>query len=128
MRLAESVGARLREAGQKANMLSVEIKYHTFETNSHQKQLLLPTNSDSDIYRTAIDLFDELWDGRPVRLLGIRSSKLVKEDEPEQLSIFDIQTQQKDTARTQKQKRLDKALDEIKKKYGEDAVKRGRFL
>lgn len=128
LRLAESVGTRLREAGQKANMLSVEIKYHTFETNSHQKQLLRPTNGDSDIYRAATELFDELWDGRPVRLLGIRSSKLVKEDEPEQLSIFDIQTQQKDTARTQKQKRLDKALDEIKKKYGEDAVKRGRFL
>ena len=128
LHLAESVGARLREAGQKAGMLSVEIRYHTFENSSHQRQLLRATSNDSEIYHIAVELFDELWDKRPVRLLGIRSSKLQKEDEPEQLSIFDIQREQKDAARTEKQKRLDKALDEIRKKYGEDAVKRGRFL
>lgn len=128
LHLAESVGARLREAGQKAGMLSVEIRYHTFENSSHQRQLFRATSNDSEIYHIAVELFDELWDKRPVRLLGIRSSKLQKEDEPEQLSIFDIQREQKDTARTEKQKRLDKALDEIRKKYGEDAVKRGRFL
>lgn len=38
--LAESVGRRLRNAGMKAGMLSVEIRYHTFRDNSHQKQLL----------------------------------------------------------------------------------------
>ncbi|SCJ72714.1 DNA polymerase IV [uncultured Clostridium sp.] len=128
LHLAESVGARLREAGQKAGMLSVEIRYHTFENSSHQRQLFRATSNDSEIYHIAVELFDELWDKRPVRLLGIRSSKLQKEDEPEQLSIFDIQREQKDAARTEKQKRLDKALDEIRKKYGEDAVKRGRFL
>ncbi len=128
LHLAESVGARLREAGQKAGMLSVEIRYHTFENSSHQRQLFRATSNDSEIYHIAVELFDELWDKRPVRLLGIRSAKLQKEDEPEQLSIFDIQREQKDAARTEKQKRLDKALDEIRKKYGEDAVKRGRFL
>ena len=128
LHLAESVGARLREAGQKAGMLSVEIRYHTFENSSHQRQLFRATSNDSEIYHIAVELFDELWDKRPVRLLGIRSSKLQKEDEPEQLSIFDIQREQTDAARTEKQKRLDKALDEIRKKYGEDAVKRGRFL
>ena len=128
LHLAESVGARLREAGQKAGMLSVEIRYHTFENSSHQRQLFRATSNDSEIYHIAVELFDELWDKRPVRLLGIRSSKLQKEDEPEQLSIFDIQREQKDAARTEKQKRLDKALDEIRKKYGEDAVKRVRFL
>ena len=107
LHLAESVGARLREAGQKAGMLSVEIRYHTFENSSHQRQLFRATSNDSEIYHIAVELFDELWDKRPVRLLGIRSSKLQKEDEPEQLSIFDIQREQKDAARTEKQKRLD---------------------
>ena len=89
-------------------------------------------------------MFAERWDGRPVRLLGIRSSKLVGEDEPEQLSIFDIPVVQARAAekadigkeaeetscavKAEKQKKLDLALDEIRKKYGEDAVKRGRFL
>lgn len=130
--LAESVGARLREAEQKAGMLSVEIKYYNFETASHQRQLTKPTNSDTDIYHTAVQLFRELWTKVPIRLLGIRSSKLVKQDEPEQLTIFDLPVEhdrrKTDTGRGAKQKKLDKALDEIKKKYGKDAVRRGRFL
>lgn len=144
LRLAESVGARLRKAKQKANMLSVEVKYYNFEVNSHQRQMKRPTNSDTDLYREAASLYRELWDGRPVRLLGIRSSKLVGENEPEQLSIFDIPAaqegkQEKSQAGkqtegrfaapdTERQKKLNRALDEIRKKYGENAVKRGRFL
>lgn len=89
-RLARSVGGRLRAAGQRAGSLTVEIKYYDFGTSSHQRQLVRDTNSDTDIYAEAVRLFRELWDGRPIRLLGIRSSKLAGEAEPEQLSIFDI--------------------------------------
>lgn len=146
--LAESVGSRLRKAGQRAGMVSVEIKYATFETVSHQKQLLTETASDSGIYQVSLELFDELWDGRPIRLLGIRSSKLVGEDEPWQMSIFDLpqaETKKADhsvssaaensamegaieEAKAKKQEKLSRALDEIRKKYGRDAVKRGSFL
>lgn len=130
--LAESVGSRLREAGQKANMLSVEIKYYNFEVTSHQRQLKKAVNSDTDIYREASELFDEMWDKRPIRLLGIRSSKLISENEPEQMSIFDYPAleskQRKAVPDTDKQRKLNSALDEIRRKYGEDAVKRGTFL
>lgn len=127
--LAESVGGRLRKHGMKAGMVSVEIKYHNFEVNSHQKQLERQTNSDQIIYREALELFRELWNKEPIRLLGIRTSKLVPEGEPEQLSIFDIQYEQrKESPLDKKHEQLDKALDKIRRKYGEDAVKRGSFL
>lgn len=141
LRLAESVGARLREAGQRASMLSVEIKYHTFETSSHQKQLYKPSNDDATIYRVAVELFREFWNQQPIRLLGIRSAKLVREGEPVQLSIFDIpmaeteeqkpkeqREEEASVRRSEKEQRLSRAIDQIKKKYGDDAVKRGRFL
>jgi len=128
-RLAESVGARLRKAGQRAGMLSVEIKYYNFETCSHQKQLFQDTNSDRVIHNAAMELFRELWNGEPIRLLGIRSSKLSEEGEPQQLSIFDIQPQQKKRKLpTRKQEQLDKALDQIRKRYGESSVVRGSSL
>lgn len=128
-RLAESVGARLRKAGQRAGMLSVEIKYYNFETCSHQKQLFQDTNSDRVIHSTAMELFRELWNGEPIRLLGIRSSKLSDEGEPQQLSIFDIQIQKKKKKLpTRKQEQLDKALDQIRKRYGESSVVRGSSL
>ena len=128
-RLAESVGARLRKAGQRAGMLSVEIKYYNFESCSHQKQLFQDTNSDRVIHNAAMELFRELWNGEPIRLLGIRSSKLSEEGEPQQLSIFDIQPQQKKRKLpTRKQEQLDKALDQIRKRYGESSVVRGSSL
>lgn len=89
--LAESVGRRLRKAGQKANMVSMEIKYHDFQTMSHQTQIPRPTNDDQVLCDTACRLFREAWSGEPVRLLGIRTSKLVSAAEPEQLSIFDME-------------------------------------
>ncbi|MDD3401918.1 MAG: DNA polymerase IV [Hespellia sp.] len=123
--LAESVGRRLRKANQKAGMISVEIKYATFQKVSHQKQLLRATNADEIIYRAACELFQELWDGQPVRLLGIRSSKLVDEGEPEQLSLFDLQfTKPED----EKHKKLSAAMDQIRSRYGENAIVRGSLL
>lgn len=123
--LSESVGNRLRQAKQKAGMVSVEIKYYDFRSVSHQKQLSRETNADTVIYQAACELFEELWSKEPIRLLGVRTSKLADEGEPEQLSIFDIQY---DKPKDEKHKKLDKALDEIRKRFGEQAVMRGTFL
>lgn len=125
--LAESVSRRLRNAGQKAGMLSVEIKYHTFTSVSHQKQVEQAINQKQDIYMAAMQLFRELWNGEPIRLLGIRSSKLVEESEPRQLSIFDIPVKSEEEIRREKKiARLDAALDKVRKKYGKEIVQKGQ--
>lgn len=134
--LSESVSARLRKVGQKACMVSVEIKYHTFQSVSHQQQLVKAANTNDIIFKTACILYEELWNGEPVRLIGIRSSKLVGIEEPEQLSIFDIPLKQEKKqvcgqqyqVSDEKQQKVDKAMDEIKKRYGKQAVIRGSLL
>ncbi len=65
--LSESVAGRLRRSGQSASMVSTEIKYNTFKKVSHQTTLLTPTSQTDIIYQTACCLFDEIWDGTPVR-------------------------------------------------------------
>lgn len=117
--LAESVGRRLRKAGQKANMVSMEIKYHDFQSISHQTQLPKPTSDEQVLLDTACRLFQEAWTGEPVRLLGIRTAKLVDAGEPEQMSIFDLEPQK---PVDEKQQRLNAAMNQIRKKYGDDAV------
>lgn len=129
LKLAEMVGGRLRKEQQKANMVSVEIKYSTFQSVSHQKQIGRATNADQMIYQTACELFRELWNGEAIRLLGIRTSKLVSDDEPEQMSIFDFEYEEAGhKMKDEKHQKLDKALDEIRKKFGNEAIKRGTFL
>ena len=124
--LAETVAGRLRKEKMKAKMVSVEIKYSTFKNVSHQTQLQRPTSNDKAIYEVACDLFRELWNDEPIRLLGIRTSKLVDETEPEQMSIFDFQEMlEQDTPKDEKHEKLNKALDQIRKKYGDGAIVRG---
>lgn len=124
--LAETVAGRLRKEKMKAKMVSVEIKYSTFKNVSHQTQLQRPTSNDKAIYEVACDLFRELWNDEPIRLLGIRTSKLVDETEPEQMSIFDFQEMmEQDIPKDEKHEKLNKALDQIRKKYGDGAIVRG---
>lgn len=124
LRLAESVALRLRASHETAAMVSTEIKYATFRSVSHQTSLNTPTASTDMIYQTACQLFDELWDGTPIRLLGIRCSKLCADTEPVQLSLFDLPL----TGPSEKQKKLDKALDTLRDKYGTNIVKRGSLM
>ncbi len=129
LELSESVGRRLRKAEQKANSVSVEIKYYTFQTFSKQCQLQRATNEDKTIYEQACSLFDELWTKEPIRLLGIRTTKLQDEEEPEQVTLFDwIEEQLEQKKSGEKHSELNKALDGLRNKYGEQIIKRGSLL
>ncbi len=123
LHLSETVGERLRASHMLAGMVCTEIKYNTFRCVSHQMPFPVPTASTDRIYQGACALFDELWDQTPVRLLGVRTAKLTEENEPVQLSLFDG-----DAGLSEKQQRLDAALDQIRSRFGKDAVKRGSLL
>ena len=115
-----------RKSNQLAQSVTVEIKYSTFQRTSHQKVLLFPTNSTQPIYELSCRLFDELWNHTPIRLLGIRTGKLLDEDEPVQMTF--VRDSGYLEAKSEKQQKLDAALDQIKSRYGENAVIRGSFF
>ena len=128
--LSESVAARLRKAGQLAGMVSVEIKYSNFRSVSHQTMLYSPSDTSRIIYDTACRLFDELWGHSPIPVLAVRSSKLRRAPDALQLSLFDLNAvagNEKEPA-SEKLAALDKALDDIRNKFGNDAVVRGSLL
>lgn len=119
--LSETVAARLRKDGRKAEMISVEIKDFQLHVVSHQKTLGFATNITSEIHQAACQLFDELWDGKPIRLLGIHTSRLCGQDEARQMSLFD-------QGDYEKQEKLDAAIDKIRGRYGMDSIKRAVFV
>lgn len=141
LELAESVSARLRKNRLLAGCVTVEIKYSTFVRVTRQTAAYSPTDSTGALHETACRLFRELWNGEPLRLLGLRATRLVGTDAPVQLSLFDVDWQalrKKEAAPletraprkpdAQKQRKLEQALDAIKSRYGKDAVVRGSRL
>lgn len=122
LKLSKKVSSRLQTRKYMAGNISVEIKYHTFISASHQMTLSCPTFDEDKIYQLAVDLFIFLWNGNPIRLLGIRTSKLVEEDAPFQLNLFDIKPTDN------KKILLEKSLKNLRKKYGDSVVKKGSSL
>lgn len=128
--LSESVGMRMRKIHTVGASVCTEIKYSNFVSVSHQTLLDRPTSADAIIAQNACALFDELWNGSPVRLLGVRVTKLTEEDIPVQLNIFDYQNTRLEyqPSKSEKLQKLDAALDNIRSRYGKDAIKRGSQL
>ncbi len=130
--LSEAVTGRLRSSAKLAGMVCTEIKYATFRSVSHQCILPTATASTKVVYETACRLFDELWDGSAVRLLGIRLSHFTAPDEPVQMSLFDLSPSEKNAfgqaASEKKLVQLDKTLDHIRSRFGNNAIKRGSLL
>ncbi len=118
--LAESVGMRLRQAGFCAGLVSVHIRSTEFKGGGHQRKIHVATDSTTYIHKVAVELFDELWEGQPIRKLGLRVSDLHTNDYV-QLSLleeFDFGTQ----------KVLDDTVDKIRGRYGSAAIHRASFL
>lgn len=140
--LTESVSARLRKAQMLAQSITVEIKYSDFTTCSHQGSPASATNNTNAIYDMACLLFDELWNGAPIRLLGVRGTKLIPVDAPVQLSLFDMDTaaetvpvHRDSVSQTpvrkpsaQKLAQMDAAVDAIRSRYGKNSLVRGSIL
>lgn len=119
MGLCESVCTRMRRDDVQALVLSVELKDSNFVVKRHQRTLLSPTDVTDECFGIACELFDELWDGSPIRLIGVSANK-VTDAGMRQMNLFDMDSHDK-------LKNLDQALDSIRDKYGSGAVKRGSF-
>jgi DNA polymerase-4 len=119
--LSENVAARLRKDDLVANVVSVEIVDSKFRHTSHQTTLLSPTHSTDEIHRSACLLFDELWDGSPIRLLGIQTSKVVSDAAERQMNLFNFETDEK-------KEKLDQAIDKIRDRFGSSAIQRASLV
>ena len=118
--LCESVGMRIRADKAKISCVSITLRDNDFVNRSRQMQLDSTTDVTEEIYDTACRLLEPLWDGRPLRLLGVSTSR-VSYEEYRQYNLFD----------REKYDRLEKcnqAIDTIRARFGEDSVMRASFL
>lgn len=119
--LAETVSARLRKDEVKAEVIAIGIKDFNFNYVSHQRVLFSPTDVTKEIHKIAAELFDELWNGVPIRHLGIHTSRIKDFDFTRQLNMFDSEDYEKLST-------ADRMVDDIRNKCGIDSIKRAVFL
>ena len=118
--LAETVSARLRADGVRIRVVLISIRDYNLKFFGHQITLPTPTDLTVEIYEAACKCLDELWDGIPLRHLGIHTSQVTKEDS-RQMSFFD-------KTDYERQKRAEQAIDQLRKRFGQDVVMRASFL
>ena len=119
--LCETVGARLRADGVKISVIAVHITTYDFCHANRQMQLAAATDVTEELYENACRIFRLLWDGKtPIRQIGVHTAK-VQTDAGRQYNLFEGQ-------RFDRLETLNRTVDSIRQKFGEDAVLRAGFL
>lgn len=115
----EEVAQRLRAEGLQGRTVTLKIRYGDFKTLTRSVTLDQPTDITQIIWQQARQLFLK-WHktgGGALRLLGVSVSGLSAEGSGQAL-LFD-------NPQDKKQKKLDTAFDAVRKKYGDNSIKRG---
>lgn len=118
--LAESVASRLRKHGFVGDVVEIYVRDTELSGFTRQRKQSVPTNISEEIARQAMQLFREnyAWK-RPIRSVGVRVSHLQMENTPYQLDIFT------DPEYRTRQLMADRVVDEIRDRFGFEAVRRG---
>lgn len=118
--LAESVAARLRDNHFVCHVVEISIRDNELYSFTRQKKIENPTDITTEIAEAAIRLFRDnyRWD-KPIRSVGVRACDLRNPDCPTQLSLFI------DEAYRDKQKKVDTAVDDIRRRFGFQSIQRG---
>lgn len=120
--LCETVGARLRSDNVKVGVVNVHITTYEFVYKNKQMQLFSETDVTEEIYRAACKVFDLLWDKiTPIRQIGVHTSKVSGGSSGRQYNLFDMQ-------KYDRLETLDRTVDKIRNRYGEDTIFRACFL
>lgn len=114
-KLSCMVGERLRNEKKYATVITVQLKNNCFLNYTHQKKLINPISSNEDIYEVACDLLKNMWKKDAIRLVGLRVSDFT-DKKYEQVSLFD------EVGKIEKRDKVQKALDDINKKYGNNTI------
>lgn len=108
--LSGLVAKRMRKHGCKGSGVAINLRGTDLKFITRQKNIGFETYSSDEIARAALSLFDENWNGDPLRTITVSVFKIVRSTAPEQIGMFD--------SANEKLERLDETLDKIESKYG----------
>jgi len=119
LRLAERVARRLRRGGVAGRTVTLKLRYASFQTITRSKTLTAATDSSAVLYAEVGALLDNLRLERVrIRLVGVGVANLVPTGAARQLTLTE----------DDRWVRLERAADEARGRFGDEAVTRGALL
>ncbi|HML11458.1 MAG TPA: DNA polymerase IV [Stellaceae bacterium] len=119
--LCEEVSARLKASGLAAGTATLKLKTSDFRIRTRSRKLADPSQLADTLFRTARHLLEAEADGATrFRLIGVGADALVNANDADMPTLFDQQDG--------RSRRLERALDDIKSRLGDGAVKMGRAI
>lgn len=120
LELVQEIGTKLRTHKKKAGGIAISIRNNELFTKEWQCRISIPTQSPTYLAKTAFALFDKnyQWE-HPIRSVTVRAINLFEEDCPIQYDLFT------DVKSLDRQERLDAAIEQIRFRFGKDAIKNG---
>ena len=110
------VGRQLRKNDLAGKTVKLKIRWPDFTTLSRQTTLPTPTDSDDEIFRTAVRLMKTVRKpNQAVRLIGVGISGISAP--VRQLSLWD--------AGSEKSRKLQEVVDQLQEKYGRNVIHKG---
>lgn len=96
----------------------LKLRWSDFTTLTRQQALEAPTSDAQVIYQTALQLLMRVWDGRPVRLIGVGVSSFTSPIR--QATLFD--------APDEKREKLDDVIRSLRARFGAESVRRANEI
>jgi len=120
-RLSEKVADRAKARGLSGRVIALKVKKSDHQILSRRTSLYDPTQFADRIYSVARTLLDSVIEQGPFRLIGVGISHLESGRDGEILGdLLAPETRKRETA--------ERAADEIRRKFGHDAIVKGRSL
>ncbi|MFA6931887.1 MAG: hypothetical protein WCT05_16305, partial [Lentisphaeria bacterium] len=131
LRLCEEVGGRLRQSGMQAGCAQLKLRFRDFRTITRQMPIRPPSATDRILLNCAASLFAQAAPNQAIRLVGFGASQLsqpgdASSEPPRQLLLFpETQQEMPVTGDPEKNASLDKAIDQLREKFGSEILQRG---
>jgi len=124
--LADRAAADLRDAGLLARTVTVKLRDADFTTRQASRTLPDPVQSERVVYEVARALLQKLRAARrvPARLLGVAVSQLIRSDAVVQLSLLDAVPD--NSLETERDRVISRVIDQVRDKFGPDALGHAR--
>lgn len=118
LELTQEIAMKLRSTNRRAKVIQISVRNSKLNWVQFQKKPSMSLQSAVDIAKFAFEILKQRYDfDEPIRTLTVTASSLIDEGSIEQIGFFD------DYERKTRIERLEKCMEDINEKYGEEVVK-----